>query len=53
VFEILSDSLENAITTLRVIVDDELPKVNEILKRNGLAPVTANLPEKKKVKFTP
>ena len=53
VFNFLSDSLENAITTLRVIVNDELPRVNEILKRNGLQPVTANIPGPKKVKFTP
>ena len=53
VFNILSDSLEAAITSLRLIVSEELPKVNDILKRNGLAPVTANIPGPKKVKFTP
>ena len=53
VFNILSDSLEAAITSLRLIVSEELPKVNDILKRNGLAPVTANIPGPKKMKFTP
>ncbi len=53
VFNILSDSLEAALTSLRAIVNEELPKVNDILKRNGLTPVTANMPGPKKVKFTP
>ena len=52
VFGLLSDSLETALTALRIVVNDELPKVNAILKKNGLAPIEARLPDKKP-KFVP
>ena len=52
VFGRLSDSLETALSAMRVVVGDELPKVNAILRKNGLAPIEARLPEKKP-KFTP
>ena len=52
VFAELSDSLEFQLVSLRTVVADELPKVNAILKRSGLQPIEANIPEKKP-KFIP